>query len=323
MNTSNWLLFVTNLPGRNQTLRMRVWRSLKASGAGTLRDGAYVLPTSDTARQIFERQQREIQGGGGTAYILELAGEVGSGQGNVLRALFDRTPEYEAIAAMLQALREDLAKLDEGEARRRLVAARREAAALSAVDFFPGESRVQLDGAMTDAESALTARFSPEEPHSAKGRIQRLDRKNYRGRVWATRQRLWIDRVCSAWLIRRFIDPKARFIWLKSPKDCPKRAIGFDFDGAPFTHIDSKVTFEVLVASFALENDAALSRLGALVHYLDVGGIPVAEAAGFAAIVSGARTLQPDDDALLKHVSPILDSLYHSYASLEHEGSAG
>ena len=301
---------------------MRVWRSLKGSGAGTLRDGVYVLPTSETARGMFERQQREIQGGGGMAYILELAGEVGSDQGNVLRSLFDRTPEYEAIAAMLHALREDLAKLDENEARRRLVAARREAAALSAVDFFPGESRAQLDSAMTDAESALTAQFSPEEPHSAKGKIPRLDRKNYRGRVWATRQRLWIDRVSSAWLIRRFIDPKAKFIWLKSPKDCPKRAIGFDFDGAPFTHIDSKVTFEVLVASFALENDAALSRLGALVHYLDVGGIPVPEAAGFAAIVSGARTLQPDDDALLKHVSRILDSLYHSYSNSEQERSA-
>jgi hypothetical protein len=319
---ANWFLFITNLPGRNQTLRMRVWRSLKASGAGTLRDGVYVLPTSDAAREMFERQQREIQGGGGTAHILELAGEVGSGQGNVLRALFDRTPEYEAIAAMLHALRDDLAKLDESEARRRLAAARRDAAALSAVDFFPGESRAQLDSAMTDAEAALAAQFSPEEPHPAKGKIRRLDRKAYRGRIWATRQRMWIDRVCSAWLIRRFIDPKAKFVWLKLLKDCPKRAIGFDFDGAPFTHIGSKVTFEVLVASFGLENDTALSRLGALVHYLDVGGIPVPEAAGFAAIVSGARTLQPNDDALLKHVSPILDSLYHSYASLERDALA-
>jgi hypothetical protein len=315
MSTSNWFLFIANLPGRNQTLRMRVWRSLKASGAGTLRDSVYVLPISQTAREVFERQQQEIQSGGGAAYILELAGEVGSAQGNALRALFDRTPDYEAIAATLQALRGELAKLDENEARRRLAAARREATALSAVDFFPGESRAQLEGAITDAESALTAQFSPEEPHSAKGKILRRDRKDYRGRIWATRQRLWIDRVCSAWLIRRFIDPKAKFIWLKLPKDCPKRAVGFDFDGAAFTHMDSKVTFEVLVASFGLEGDTALSRLGALVHYLDVGGIPVSEAAGFAAIVSGIRTLQPGDDALLKHVSPILDSLYHSYAS--------
>jgi hypothetical protein len=320
--TSNWLLFIANLPGRNQTLRMRVWRSLKASGAVTLRDGVYVLPVSDTARAEFERQQQEIQGGGGTAYILELPGEPGGSQGSALRSLFDRTSDYEAIAATLRTLRRDLAKLDESEARRRLAGVRREATALAAVDFFPGESRTQIEGAIAEAESALTAQFSPEEPHSAKRKIVRLDRKDYRGRVWATRQRLWIDRVCSAWLIRRFIDPKAKFLWLKSPKECPKRAVGFDFDGAPFTHVDSKVTFEVLVASFGLEGDTALRRLGALVHYLDVGGIPVPEAAGFAAIVSGARTLRSGDDALLKHVSPVLDSLYRSYSGSEDEGSS-
>src|SRR5258706_14885866 len=103
MNTSSWFLFIANLPGRNQTLRMRVWRSLKASGAGTLRDGVYVLPMSDTAREVFERQQQEIQGGGGTAYILELAGEAGRTQSNPLPALFCRTPQDEAVAADLHA----------------------------------------------------------------------------------------------------------------------------------------------------------------------------------------------------------------------------
>jgi hypothetical protein len=322
MTPSIWLLFIANLPGRNQTLRMRVWRSLKASGAGTLRDGVYVLPASDAAHEMFERQKQEIQGGGGTAYILELAGEAGSGQGSALRSLFDRTSDYAAIAAKLQALREELAKLDESEARRRLNVARRETAALSTVDFFPGEPQTQIEHAIADTERALTALFSPEEPHAAKGKIVRRDRKAFRGRIWATRQRMWIDRVCSAWLIRRFIDSKARFVWLKAPKDCPKRAVGFDFDGASFTHVDSKVTFEVLVMSFGLEADSALTRLGALVHFLDVGGIPVPEAAGFAAIVSGARTLQPDDDALLKRVSPVLDSLYQSYSSSDPEGSA-
>ncbi len=319
--STNWFLFIANLPGRNQTLRMRVWRSLKASGAATLRDGVYVLPMSGAARALFERQQQEIQGGGGTAYILELNGTAGSSQGSALRPLFDRTADYQAIAATLQTLRAGLAKLDESEARRRLGAARREVAALAAIDFFPGEANAQIEAAITDAESALTAQFSPEEPHSAKGKVPRRDRKDYQGRIWATRQRLWIDRVCSAWLIRRFIDPKARFIWLKSPKDCPKRALGFDFDGAPFTHVDSKVTFEVLLASFGLHGDPALRRLAALVHYLDVGGIPVPEAAGFAAIVSGARTLQPDDDALLKCVTPVLESLYRAYTSL-HESRA-
>src|ERR1700732_221326 len=98
---ANWFLFITSLPGRNQTLRMRIWRSLKASGAGTLRDGVYVLPVSDAAREVFERQRQDVQGGGGTAYILELAGEAGGNQGDALRALFDRTPDYQEIAATL------------------------------------------------------------------------------------------------------------------------------------------------------------------------------------------------------------------------------
>lgn len=317
MTTETWLLFIANLPGRNQTLRMRVWRSLKASGAGALRDGVYVLPASDAARGVFERQSREIKAGGGTAYILELTGEEGGRQRDAFLPFFDRSAEYQAIASRLRSLRRELGKLEELDARRRLTALRREAAALAAVDFFPGRSREQLEGALADAENALTARFSPEEPHPAKRKIVRLDRQAYRGQTWATRERLWIDRVCSAWLIRRFIDQKATFVWLKRPKDCPKRAVGFDFDGAEFTHVDSKVTFEVLLATFGLEENVALTRLGALVHYLDVGGIPVPEAAGLAAVISGARALQPDDDALLKHVTPVLDSLYRSYADAD------
>jgi len=126
----------------------------------------------------------------------------------------------------------------------------------------------------------------------------------------------WLPRVASAWLIRRFIDPKAKFRWLKKPKDCPKTALGFDFDGAEFTHIGARVTFEVLAASFGLDNDRAIARLGALVHYLDVGGIPVPEAAGVAAIMAGARAQQTDDDQLLHSMTAVLDALYASYSEL-------
>src|SRR6266852_8945488 len=103
MSSPNWLLFVANLPGRNQTLRMRVWRSLKASGAAALRDGVYVLPVSDAARAVFGTQSRDIKEGGGATYILELSDQAASGQANILRALFDRTTEYQAMATRLQS----------------------------------------------------------------------------------------------------------------------------------------------------------------------------------------------------------------------------
>lgn len=316
MNTSApaWLLLVTNLPGRNPTLRMRLWRGLKSAGAGLLRDGAYLLPNRGNARKILEDQAAEISSAGGLAHILAFNPESAE-QHSAFVALFDRAGEYAEAIRRLDALKRELRELREPEARQRLAAIVREAAGIVARDFFEAEPRQQMQGALEDAESALNAHFSPDEPHAAQRRIMARNRKDYRGRTWATREHLWIDRVASAWLIRRFIDPKARFRWLKRPRDCPRGAVGFDFDGAEFTHVGSKVTFEVLVSSFGLEDDAGLARLSALVHHLDTGGIPIAEGPGFATIMAGARSLQEDDDALLKAMTPVLDSLYAGYST--------
>ena len=308
----HWLMLITNLPGRNQTLRMRIWRALKAAGASLLRDGVYVLPYSSAARRVLEDQRLEIQAAGGSAYVLPFESD-SPAQNTELIALFDRTTEYQELNSRLDAYKRSVAKLSEVEGRRRLAAIARDAAAIDAVDFFAGKSQGQMRGALTDAAAALNARFSPNEPQAIHAKISRRDPKDYQGRTWATRQHLWVDRVCSAWLIRRFIDDQAKFVWLKHIKDRPKRALGFDFDGAEFSHVDSKVTFEVLLTSFGLEGDVGLTRLGLLVHFLDVGGIPVAEAPGLAAIVSGARSIHADDDALLMSVTSALDSLYHTY----------
>jgi hypothetical protein len=311
-NRSAWLLLITNLPGQNQTLRMRVWRALKAAGAGLLRDGVYVLPQTAASREIFEEQAREIRTVAGGAYILPFESD-STEQHSAFVELFDRTVDYQELHTRLDACKKNLAKHTELDARRALAAIARDLAATAATDFFPGKSQGQVRSALADTEAALNARFSPNEPRPAHRKIPRRDPKDYGGRTWATRQHVWIDRICSAWLIRRFIDPKAKFLWLKRIQDKPKRALGFDFDGAEFTHVDSKVTFEVLMTSFGLEGDVGLARMGLLVRFLDVGGIPVAEAPGLAAIVSGARSLQPDDDALLLSVTPALDSLYHTY----------
>ncbi len=277
-----------------------------------LRDGVYVLPHSTASRKLFDEQSLGIRAVGGIAHILSLVSE-SSAQQETLMLLFDRTSDYRELQDRLNDFRRRLGKVTEADARRALAAVAREAATVSVIDFFPGNAQEQIRAALTEAEAALNGRFSPGEPRPLHRRIPRHEKSAFLGRIWATRQRLWIDRVCSAWLIRRFIDPKAKFIWLKRIEDKPKRAIGFDFDGAAFSHVDSKVTFEVLLSSFGLEGDAGLTRLAALVHYLDVGGIPVEEAPGLAAIVSGARALAPDDDALLRSVTPALNALYQSY----------
>jgi len=310
----SWLMLVSSVAGENRTARMRIWRALKSSGAGALRDGVYLLPLSDAARAVFDEQVREVTTAGGSAQVLAFATSDGGQQDDFLR-LFDRGGDYAGLFERLRAFVSGLAKLDEGEARRGLAALRRDIAALAAIDFFPGAPRQQVERGLADAEAAINARFSADEPHAGEGAVPPRDRARYRGRTWATRERLWVDRVASAWLIRRFIDPKAKFLWLKKPKDCPKSAVGFDFDGAEFTHVGARVTFEVLAAAFGLDRDPAIARIGAIVHYLDVGGIAVPEAAGFAAIMAGARAQQADDGKLLKAMGGVLDALYAGYAA--------
>ena len=314
MESRKWLLLVTNLPGGNQTLRMRIWRALKAAGSASLRDGVYLLPASDSARRAFAEQVHDLECGGGNADVFAFESR-SPGQRQRLVAQFDRTADYAEALTAVKSLRQMLPKLAEVDARRRRAAARRNIAALRAVDFFGGEARRQAEAAVEELALAMDARYSPDEPHSAAKKLLTVDARNYRARIWATRERPWIDRVCSAWLIRRFIDRRAKFLWLKRIGDCPKTAVGFDFDGAEFSHIGGKVTFEVLVQSFSLGALAGLAALGAIVHFLDVGGVPVPEAAGLAAVVAGARELYSDDDSLLEAVAPVLDSLYAAFSS--------
>lgn len=318
---SPWLTLITSLPGQNTAARVRVWRALKASGAAALRDGVYLLPRTLQNETAFREQAQEIGAAGGAAHIAEYRPLEGEEPGEDLTRLFDRTAEYADLLQRLDAFKRELVSASEVEARRAIAALRREFAAVMETDFFPGPSQAQAEQALADAEAALNARFSPDEPHAAAGALRRHAPTDYRGKTWATRAHLWIDRVASAWLIRRFIDPQGRFLWLKDARRHPKNVIGFDFDGAEFSHVGTRVTFEVLAFSFGLENDPGIIRLGAMVHYLDVGGVPVPEAAGFAAIMAGARAQAVDDDELLTEISKTLDFLYTAYSEGGHPTS--
>jgi hypothetical protein len=160
----------------------------------------------------------------------------------------------------------------------------------------------------------VQAAHSLGEPRPARRRAARLDPARYRKRVWATRKDLWVDRIASAWLIKRFIDREARFAWIERPRERPRKAVGFDFDGAQFTHSGGRVTFEVLLQSFGLESDPALAKIAAAVHFLDVGGIPVADAKGLETLLTGIKEKSRSDDALLGEAMRILDLFYSAYA---------
>ena len=306
---AGWQLLIISLPSNRATARMRVWRALKGVGAAVLRDGVYLLPDSVSAHAAFTQQAQEIVRSGGTAQVLRVDAPEAE-QDHQFRALFDHTDEYTRI---LIAARKHMASLTPrrfAATIRSMKQLRRDFESVHATDYFPGPAAAQTGELLTEAEATLLA---PGEPRMQAGRIPRLHRKDYRGRTWATRARPWVDRLASAWLIKRFIDPKARIVWLKDPKRCPRSALGFDFDGATFTHVGARVTFENLLASFSLEDDKALLRLGALVHYLDVGGVPVAEASGVESLLKGARGAIADDNKLLNEASRIFNHLYNAY----------
>ncbi|MBS4095296.1 MAG: chromate resistance protein [Sulfuricella sp.] len=309
----HWLALVASLATHSATPRMRLWRAVKAGGCAVLRDGVYLLPRCEGAEKLFGELAQDVEESGGTAYQLGIAAR-DEAQETAFRALFDRTTQYAELAGEIAGTQAALPPAETPALRKAMKNLRRDFTALAAIDFFPGAAREQVESALGELEGAVQARFSPGEPQPAAGEIARRDPLDYRGRVWATRRHLWVDRMASAWLIRRFIDPQARFVWLESPADCPPEALGFDFDGAAFTHVGNRVTFEVLAASFALGADPALAKLAALVHFLDAGGIPVADAAGVETLLAGLRNRCADDDELLAEASRLFDLLYTAYA---------
>jgi hypothetical protein len=309
----SWLILIITLPTRNATGRMRVWRALKALGCGVLRDGVYLLPNRPGFRQTLQGQAEDVVAGGGSAHVLVLDSE-NPDQQETFEGLFDRSADYAKLLESIQHTAGKFHAEEPAHVQRQVNRLRKDFEAIAAVDFFPGAARDQAAAALEDLEHAVSDHLAPDEPHAVHRRIQRLSRQDYQGRLWATRQRPWIDRLASAWLIGRFIDPGARFLWLATPADCPAEALGFDFDGALFTHVGAKVTFETLLASFGLTEDAALNQLGKMVHYLDVGGIPMPEAAGLATLIRGMHRRLSDDDALLSEAGKVFDSFYLAFS---------
>lgn len=294
-----FLALFVSLPSRQTAGRMRIWRALRALGCATLRDGVYLLPESAGHAAALARIADEVLSIQGTADLYRLGGRDAAHDARIV-ALFERNAAYADLMRAIGAA-------DAGDAKA-LRSLRRELAALAAIDYFPGEAQRQAQAALAALEALANG-----EPSPARGEIRRLASADFQERTWATRKNLWVDRMASAWLIRRFIDRKAKFLWLDDPKKCPKAAVGFDFDGAAFTHVDGRVSFEVLAASFGLDADPALARIAAIVHCLDVGGVPVAEAAGIEAVLSGLRAAAGDDDKLLTAAARVFDGLYHHY----------
>ncbi|MBT9490531.1 MAG: chromate resistance protein [Rubrivivax sp.] len=306
-----WRVLFLTLPSQPNAVRLRVWRALKVLGCGALRDGVYVLPEDQAA--LFEPLVAEVRAHGGQASVFDLSTRDEAQQAD-LRALFDRAEAYGQWRAEAQSLAAALPALAETAARRRWRSTAEALQALRRIDYCPGTAAEQAQAELDALRQALDARFSRGEPvaQAAHG-IPRLDARKFQRKRWATRARPWVDRLACAWLIRRFIDREARFVWLADPAGAtpaPRGALGFDYDGARFTHVGSRVSVEVLAASFGLDADVRLQRIARAVHFLDVGGIPVPEAAGLEVVLAGLQEVHADDDQLNLAAANVFDALY-------------
>ena len=289
---------------------------LKHSGAAVLHDGVYLLPAH--CRDTLQGIAGEVEVGGGKALVME----VEEPENENFAALFDRSAHYAEVLAQINSARDGLALATAAHTLKLARKLRKSLQRIVDIDFFPGQTGVQAEDALKELETRAGRLLSPDEPTARGGSITRVHTADFQRRTWATRRRPWVDRLASAWLIQRHIDPQARLLWLATPADCPADALGFDFDGATFSHVGNKVTFEVLLESFGLEQHA-LRRLAAVVHYLDVGGIQPAESKGLESILAGLRETITDDDQLLATACGVFDAMLVHFNNAYAAGESG
>jgi hypothetical protein len=302
-----WLVLIASLPTEDPAARMRMLRTLESLGAAVMREGAYLLPDTAGSRQGLEHLAEYISKGAGVAQVLQVV-PLSEAQRTAFRSLFDRSARYAELIKNVESLSVGYGIADPSAIARVLHKQRRELDAITALDFFPTEVQGRASNALSAAEAAVRKllfpaqaqdRGSPEEP--------------LRRRVWATRRSPWADRLACAWLIRRFVDPEGSLLWLDKAQACPANAVGFAFEGARFGNRTSQVTFEVMLQRFGLAKNAALARIGAIVHYLEVREAPVPEAAGVQTLLQGAARRSANDDELLAEAEKTFDLLYEAY----------
>ncbi|MCC6473585.1 MAG: chromate resistance protein [Burkholderiales bacterium] len=297
------------LPAEEPAGRMRVLRTLESLGCAMLREGVYLLPDTTDNRQSLEHLAGHVRRMNGNSHVLAIVSH-DAAQAKEFRNLFDRSGRYEDLAKTIESLSAGFGISDPGAIARVLAKQRREFEAIGSLDFFTSPARERAERTLREAEQRVQALLFPNGPEADRPGQKRRD---YFQRVWATRKPLWADRLASAWLIRRFIDPEAMLLWLDKPVQCPHTAVTFGFDGASFGNSRNQVTFEVLLAAFDLAGNPMLSRIGTLVHYLESGGDPVAEAAGVEVLLQGARRRSGSDDGLFAESEKTFDLLYEAY----------
>lgn len=295
----SWLLLLYSLPTKRNTERVAVWRRLRKVGAVQFTTSTYLLPDAPTQREQFQWLANHIRESGGEATLVH-AQEIEGLTPEKVVSLFNsaRDQEYIALKKGLQAFlsRKQKAQAEKGAAELERIT--RQFRELREIDFFDSPRGHEVAMLLGRAED------------SPKQKWPRLDRKNYRGKRWQTRPRPEIDRVGSAWLIRKFIDPEAKFIFAIEPRS-GRDVIPFDMVGVEFSHHGDFCTFETLLRRFDLI-DKAVRKIGEMIHDADLDDAKFkrVECIGIDRVLKGWGKSGMRDDEILATGFKCFDGLY-------------
>jgi hypothetical protein len=303
------LLLLVGVPPTPSSLRVRVWRRLRTLGAVPLKRSAYLLPDTPERYEDFQWLAQEIQRDGGDATLVRVQQIENISPSELLRLFHEpRDADYKQLAARYRKLLQSLDRKAAATSTRvheELARLSKEHQRIRDIDFYaaPGGAEVRR---LEEAIAMRTRRpesARPEPPPT-------LDLTKLRGKRWVTRPRPHVDRIASAWLIKRFIDPDAVFLFAP-PADFPKDAIAFDAPGVELSHHGEDCTFETLVKRARLR-DRRLARLAEVVHEADLrdGKFPHEEARGIDVAIRALLAASPDDHQVLAQGMAMFEGLY-------------
>ena len=315
-----WLLFFYTVPAKPGNLRMKVWRRLIKIGAASLKGSVYILPYSEDHLEVLHWLTGEVASLGGEAAFAKVERIETMGDEEIV-SLFQaqRANDYAPIAAALEALEGQMSSLEQQQEPQGLERVRgtlqkllKDYRAVQSIDFFHcpqgADLQERLEG-FEERSTQLVAHPQAERPKSAGPRRK----EDYQGRVWVTRRNPFVDRMASAWLIRRFIDSQARFEFLEAERmvAAVPNGVSFDVPGGDFTHEQDRCTFEVLLEAFGLRGKV-LRKMAEVVHDLDLkdGKFANPQASGVETILLGIRRTAKDDRDALEEGIKTFERLY-------------
>ena len=330
-DAQEWILLVHQLPQKPSKLRVRTWRKLQTLGAVPIKNSVYVLPYNEKTNEDFQWLRQEIESSGGEANLFR-AGSVEGATDREIIELFRKVrdedytkliSEFEGLsgAAREQAKGNSLTVGKLAQYQNELSKLRQELDRVVATDFFQAQQGKKAREAFEKCRGELQA----TESRNRKGAAKKIDSAtlqiaDYQNRQWATRRDPHIDRLASAWLIRRFIDKRPRFRFI-SEGERIVNTLTFDMTEGDFTHRGEDCTFETIIKCFGMATDGALRQIAEIVHDIDLKDDKFnrPEASGVNSVTLGLAIVYADDGERLKQSIPVFDALYELFAKDRNE----